>query len=156
MGHVRSRTWVGEYIFFRVSIKFLFFFYLWFHLYRYCLVYIPTLLFPFLPSSLFLFFSLRFRQSPLPPWEFDCSYSLLCYIAFARGHMETAENLTDSVLSLQVSEKMTSRSALRCAGRGPALTHPSTDPVPYCLTWVIAWHRTPTTRYLLLNLYIVR
>ena len=42
--------------------------------------------------------------------------------------------------------KMTSRSAFRCAGRGPAVTHPSTDPAKSsCLTSVIAWHRTPTT-----------
>ena len=41
--------------------------------------------------------------------------------------------------------KMTSRSAFRCAGRGPVVTHPSTDPAKICLTWVIAWHRTPTT-----------
>ena len=40
---------------------------------------------------------------------------------------------------------MTSRSAFRCAGGGPAVTHPSTDPAKSCLTCVIAWHRTPTT-----------
>ena len=41
--------------------------------------------------------------------------------------------------------KMTSHSAFRCAGRGPAVAHPSTDPAKSCLTWVIAWHRTPPT-----------
>ena len=40
---------------------------------------------------------------------------------------------------------MTSRSAFRCAGRGPAVTHPRIDPAKSCLTWVIAWHRTPIT-----------
>ena len=40
---------------------------------------------------------------------------------------------------------MTSCSAFRCAGRGPAVIHPSTDPAKSCLTWVIAWHQTPTT-----------
>ena len=58
---------------------------------------------------------------------------------------DTVGHLTESVPSLPVSEKMTSRSAFRCAGRGPAVTHPSTDPAERCLTWVIAWHRTPTT-----------
>ena len=41
--------------------------------------------------------------------------------------------------------KMTSRSAYRCAGRGPAVTHLNTDPAKRCLTWVIARYRTPTT-----------
>ena len=36
---------------------------------------------------------------------------------------------------------MTSHSAFRYAGRGPAVIHPSADPAPRCLTWVIAWHR---------------
>ena len=54
----------------------------------------------------------------------------------------TVGHLTESVSSLTV---MTSRSAFGCAGRGPAVTHPSTDPAKSCLTWVIAWHRTPTT-----------
>ena len=35
---------------------------------------------------------LSYRQS-YPPWECDRSHSLLCCIAFARGHSETAENL---------------------------------------------------------------
>ena len=30
---------------------------------------------------------------------------------------------------------MTSRSAFRCAGGGPAVTHPSTDPAKSCLTY---------------------
>ena len=73
---------------------------------------------------------LPYRQSyPPPPWEFNRSYSLLCCIAFA------------------VSKKETSRSAFRYAGCGPVVTHPSTDPAKSCLTWVIAWHRTPTTHW---------
>ena len=43
----------------------------------------------------------------------------------------------------------TSRSAFRCAGRGPAVTHLSTDPAKSCMTWVITWHRTLTTHWTL-------
>ena len=80
------------------------------------------------------------------------AHSLLCCIAFARGHRKTTENLCryrqpfNRVCSKStVSEKMTPRSAFRCIGRGPAVTHLSTEPAPSCLTSVIVWHRTPTT-----------
>ena len=92
------------------------------------------------------------RVTPLPSMKMWRSHSLLCCIAFARGHRETAENLCwysrpfNGVCSLW---KMTSRSVFRCAGRGPAVTHPSTDPAISCLTWVIAWHRPPTTHWIL-------
>ena len=45
-----------------------------------------------------------------------------------------------------VPEKTSSRSAFRCAGRGPAVTHSSTDSAPGCLTWVIAWYLLHTKR----------
>ena len=134
-----------------------YFFYSWFHLYGYCLLHIPTLVSPFLSC---------FPARGLPPWECDRSHSLLCCIAFVRGHRKTAENLcrygrpfhTVCPQSI-VSEKMISRSAFRYAGRGLAVTNPSTDPAPSCLTCVIAWCRTPTTHrklsvipfYLLIN-----
>ena len=52
--------------------------------------------------------------------------------------------------------KMTFCLVFRDAGRGPAVTHPSTDPAPSCLTWVTAWYRTPTThRTLSVNSYII-
>ena len=43
---------------------------------------------PFLIPSHFLPYCQRY-----PPGECDHSYSLLCYIPFARGHRETAKNL---------------------------------------------------------------
>ena len=89
---------------------------------------------------------------PLPSWESDCSHSLLYCIAFARGHWKIAENLCRYSRPLYivrshstVSENMTSGSAFRCAHRGPTVTHPSTDPAPRCLTWVIDWYRTTAT-----------
>ena len=107
----------------------------------------PFLRRPFLIPCHFLLY----HQS-YPPWECDRSHSLLCCIAFARGHRKTAENLCrysrpfNRVCPQSNSLwKMTSRLAFRCAGRGPPVTHPSTDQVKSCLTWVIAWHRTPTT-----------
>ena len=94
----------------------------------------PFLLLPFLIPIHFRHF-LPYRQSYPPPWECDHSHSLLCGIAFARGHRETAENLCrysrpfNRVCPQSNSLwKMTSRSAFRCAGRGPAVTHPSTNP----------------------------
>ena len=71
-----------------------------------------------------------------PPWECDRSHSLLCCIAFARGHRETAENLCRYRRPFKRNP---------CAGRGLTVTHPCTDPAKSSLTWVIAWHRTPTT-----------
>ena len=72
-----------------------------------------------------------------PPWECEHSHSLLCCIAFARRYRKTAENLCRYSRPFHrvcpestVSEKMTSRSAFIYAGRGPAVTHPSTDPAP--------------------------
>ena len=88
----------------------------------------------FLLCSRFPFLSLSSRQTS-PPRECDRSHSLLCCIAFARGHRKTAENLCrysrpfNRVCHHQstVSEKITSRSAFRYAGRGPTVTHPSTN-----------------------------
>ena len=97
-------------------------------------------------------FSLSFTSFPpeIPPWESNRSHSLLCCIAFARGFRETAENLYRysrpfNIIRPQstVSEEMTSRSACRCAGHGPAVTNPSNDLAPSYLTWMITWHRTP-------------
>ena len=56
-----------------------------------CSVDIYNLFSLFILSSFFLFLSLPFRQRFLP-WKCDNSYSLLCCIAFARGHRKTAEN----------------------------------------------------------------
>ena len=117
-----------------------------------CLIHIPHL-FPLSSTvpSLSPCHFLLYRQS-YHPWECDRSHSLLCCIAFARGHRETAENLCrysrpfNRVCPQSNSLwEMTSRSAFRSAGRGPAVIHPSTDPAKSCLTRVIAWHRTPTT-----------
>ena len=112
----------------------------------------PSLSYPLsLPSFTARVTFLPYRQS-YPPWECDRSHYLLRCIAFARGHRETVENLCrysrpfNRVCPQSNSLwKMTSRSAFRCAGRRPAVTHPSADPAKSCLTWVIAWHRTPTT-----------
>ena len=151
-----------------------FFFYSCFHLYgNLPLTYpVPFPLFSFFPflspvTSATSFPTARatflpYRQS-YPPWECDRSHSLLCCMAFARGHRETAENLCrysrpfNRVCPQSNSLwKMTSRSAFRCAGRGPAVTYPSTDPAESCLTWVIAWHRTPTThRTLFVMLWVI-
>ena len=143
----------------------------------------PFLLLPCLIPCYFCHF-LPYRQS-YPLWEYDRSHSQLCCIAFARGHRETVENLRryslpfNRVCSQSNSLwKMTSRSAFRCAGRRPAVTHSRTDPAKsfflflffyfilfffyknvyffyWCLTWVIAWHRTPTThRTLSVRIYV--
>ena len=46
---------------------------------------------------------------------------------------------------LQALKKLPSAQAFRYAGHGRAVTHPSTDSAPSCLTQVTAWCRTPTT-----------
>ena len=110
-----------------------------------CLIYISLIFLPFPPSSLSYPLSLPSLppEFPPPPWECDRSHSLLCCIAFARGHRKTAENLcrysrpfTRVCPQSNSLWKITSRSVFRCAGRGPAVTHPSTDPAKSCLTWV--------------------
>ena len=90
------------------------------------------------------------RRDSLWDSVFLCG-SLLCCSAFARGHRETAENQCRysrpfNRVGPQSNSlwKINSRSAFWCAGRGMAVTHPSTDPANTCLTWVIAWHWTPT------------
>ena len=105
---------------------------------------------PFLPFPLSVIFFPP--EIPPPPWECDHSHSVLCCIAFARGHRKTAEHLCRRSRLFHrvcprstVFEKMTFRSAFRYAGRGLAVTHPSTDQVPSYLSWVTAWCRTPTT-----------
>ena len=132
-------------------IKIIIFFYSWFHLYGYCLLRILTPVPSFLHSSRHPFPSLSSCQRS-PPWECDRSHSLLCCIAFARGHRETAENLCRYSRPFHrvcpqstVTEKMSSRSAFGYAGCGPAVTHPSTVPTPSCVTCVMAWCRTPIT-----------
>ena len=114
----------------------------------------------FLPVTPFLH-CLPARAPPPRPWDCGRSHSLLCCIAFARGHKKTAENLCrysrpfHRVCSQStVSEKMTSRPALRYPGRGPAVTHLSTDPAPRCLTCASAWCRAPTTHRTLSMTYI--
>ena len=93
---------------------------------------------------------------PFPLENVTAAISPLCCIAFAQGHRVTAENLCRYSRRFNrvcpqsiVSEKMISYSAFRCTGRGPAVTHPSTDSAPSFLTWVIAWHRTPITHRIL-------
>ena len=117
-----------------------------------CLIHIPHL-FPLFSSfpSLSPDISFLTARGTLP-WECDRSHYLLCCITFAQGHRETAKNLRrysrpfNRVCPQSNSLwKMTSRSAFRCAGRGPAVTHPNTCPAKSCSTWVITWHRTPTT-----------
>ena len=73
--------------------------------------------------------------------------SYICCIWFVRGHRETAENMcwysrpfNRVCPESTVSEKITFRSVFRCAGRGLAVNHPSTDPAASCLTEAIAWH----------------
>ena len=134
-------------------------------------IYVIIFLFVFPPVwQLALYISPTFFPFPLPSFPYPLSLpslppelppmrmwpqplSPICCIAFARGHRKTAENLCwysrpFNRVCLQSNSlwKMTSRSsAFRCAGRGPTVTHPSTDPAKSCLIWVIAWHRTPTT-----------
>ena len=84
---------------------------------------------PFFPFPLsFTFFS----SQRSPPWECDCKHSLLCCIAFAQGHMKTAEKLCRYSRPFhrvcpqsKVSEKMTSRSVFRYAGGHPSKYWPS-------------------------------
>ena len=108
-------------------------------------LYISPTFFPFSPPP-FLY-----RQS-YPPWECDRSHSLLCCVAFARGHWETAEDPCRYIRPFnrvcpQSNSlwKMTSCSAFRCAGRGPAVTHPSTDPA--WLGWSPSTGRLPHTEH---------
>ena len=110
---------------------------------------------PLFPFTAFFPFplSLTFFPPEVPPWKCDRSYSLLCCIAFARGHRETAENLCRYSRPFNrvypqstVCEKITSHSAFQYARYGLAVTHPSTEPPPSYLTWMTAWYQTPTTR----------
>ena len=132
----------------------IFFFYSCFHLYGYLpYTYLP----PFSPFHLLPFFIpchfLPYHQSYPPPPE-NVTAAILSY-AVSHVHegtgklrktcADTVDHFTESVPSLQSLKKMTSRSAFRCAGRRLAVTHPSSDPVKSCLTWVIAWHRTSIT-----------
>ena len=86
---------------------------------------------PFFLSFFFLFCPFLFTLFPpeVPPWECVRSHSLLCCIEFAREHNETAKNLcrynrpfNRGCPQSTVSEKMTSRSVFRCAGREPTIT----------------------------------
>ena len=110
----------------------------------------------FSPFSSFFPFPLSFTffppvpPPPLPVWDCDCSHSLQCCITFAPGHRENPESLRRYSWPFNrvcpqstVSKIMTSRSALRCAGRRSTVTHPSTNPAPSCSTRVIARYRTP-------------
>ena len=129
-----------------------FFFYSCFHLYgnlpyTYPPPFSPFLRRPFLIPCHFL----PYRQS-YPLWE--CDRSLFSYAVsrlregtgkLQKTCADTVGHLTESVSNLTVSEKITSRSAIRYARRGLAVTHPSTDLAKSCLNWVVAWHRTPTT-----------
>ena len=123
-----------------------YFFYSCFHLYGNLFYTDPSPFSPFLCLPFFILCHFLLYYQSHSPWECDGSHSLLCCITFARGHRETAENLYrysrpfNRVCSQSNSLwKMTSRSAFRCAGRGPAVTHRSTDPVKSCSTWAIAW-----------------
>ena len=101
---------------------------------------------------------------PHPIFSFLCflSYSPFCesanILSYAVSYLHrgirklrrtcsnTVGHLIASVSTLRFRKKITSRSAFWCAGRGPAVNHPSTDPAPSCLTIrVIACHRIPTT-----------
>ena len=121
-----------EYILWFCVMVIFFFFYSCFRLYGNLPYTYPP------PFSLFLRLSflipchfLPYRQSH-PPWECDRSHSVICCIAFAEGHRVTAENLcrysrlfNKVCPQYEILWKMTSRSAFRCAGCGPAVTHPS-------------------------------
>ena len=109
----------------------------------------PFPLSSFLPVSLFFHF-LPARGPPLR--MLPQPFSSICCIAFARRHRKTVENLCRYSQPFHrvcpqstVSEKMTSCSTFQYAGRGPAVTHPSTDPAPSCLTRVTTCCQTPTT-----------
>ena len=98
--------------FFKIKSNFNFF-YSCFHLYGYCLIHIPTLFSPFFPSLSFIPF-LPETPPPSPPafWERGHNYYLVCFIAFARGHREIAEN-QPPIYSLW---KITFHSEFCCAG----------------------------------------
>ena len=146
-----------------IKINLYIFFYSWFHQHGYCRLHIRTPVFPFLLSSSFPFFSLSSRQSPPPPLE-NVTAAILSYAVsylhegtgkLRKTSADTVGHFTESppVYSLRKSDL---RSAFRYAGRGPAVTHPSTDPAPSCLIWVTVWCRTSTTHRKLsvTNLYI--
>ena len=48
-------------------------------------------------SEIFKFIVVIIIIIKYPPWECDSNHSLLCCIAFAREHGETAKNLADTV-----------------------------------------------------------
>ena len=129
--------------FYYYSNKYIHIFYSWFHVYGYCLLHILTSVFSFLLSSRFPFLSPSSHQRSLP-WKCDHSHSLLCCIAFAREHRKTVENLCRYSRQFhRVCPQFTVSKKIN-------KWHPSTDPAPSCLTWVVAWWcRTPTTHWTL-------
>ena len=102
------------------------------------------------PDPLFLFLSLRSCQrSPLE----NVTVAILSYV-LSHLHADTGKLLktfADTVGHLTVCpqsavfEKMNSRWAFQCAGRGPTVTHLNSDSAPNYLTRVIAWHWASTT-----------
>ena len=107
------------------------------------------LAFPFLPPEPPSFLTARVIL-PIRMWP----AAILTY-AVSQLHEGTGK-LRKPVQLLAVSEKWPPVQRFWCAGRGPAVTHPSTDPAKGCLTWVIAWHRTPTTHRRTLSLLILK
>ena len=112
---------------------FFFFFNSQFHLYGYCLLPVPPLFSPFLNFARFPFFSVFPDRDP--PLE-HVTAAILSY-AFARGNSKIAEKLCRYSRLFHrirpqstVSEKMTYHSSFRYAGRGPAITHLSSDSGP--------------------------
>ena len=104
------------------------FLYEWFHLYGYCLLHILTPFSLFLLSFLFPFLSLPTHQNA----EGNCEIFL---------PIQPIQTFNRVYAQSTVSEKITSRSMFQWIGYRPAVTHPSTDPAPSCLTWIITWHR---------------
>ena len=103
---------------------------------------------PMFPLSFFLpdspFFHFLPTRGPPSPWN-GRNHSLLCCIAFARGYRKNAENLCwYSRPFNRFRPQRKNDLPLSVSIRGPAVTHPSTDPAS-CLTWVITWCRTPIT-----------
>ena len=106
-------------------------------------IYISSLPFPH-----FYHFLLA-RGPPLEMWP--QTFPPMVYHIYTRAQeiklrktcADTAGHLTESVL--QSPKKWPPAQGFDYAGRGPVVTHPSTDPPPSCLTWVTVWCRRTTT-----------
>ena len=91
---IKIDVWINSLELLLQNSNFITFFYSCFHLYDYLpYTYVSPTFFLFSSPSLSYPLSLPSLLPELPPWECHRSHSLLCCIAFARGHRETAENL---------------------------------------------------------------